>query len=445
MSIRWIYPLLRRRVQVWWCVHAIFVVILVSINLSTATYNPAYHPQNPNWNPSLQQHHQQQKQEQNYQHISWQGPARGGSTMVAPPQEELMYEHYPQRHEQHEQEQRLQEQHQQQEEIYRPPQILLKHMSMALRVTSEWNRRLRNGVNRFKFWQRRRKQQPSHPSKTLLEENYNNHHQQHYYHDAPINVHPSRAWHPPIPATAASLSDEEDIDGEELTLFHAKSPRTLSSGEDRSHMKGVACWGPELLPYLEHVVEILGISTPTSRSTTTTAERREEGEEEEAGAVEIPLAMIYLDRACSVETLRSNGVPPCPFCIPRTVHRLSLASMLLATQAVKGISQEDMKAFYYGKISSSLGIPETQLEQMVEWMRGALGDAGLSVTIPQMQEWGRHWESIFVPEHRKEDSSTLPIQPATVEEPPHQEHITQLPQTGSSSEVLEQEPEQLYR
>jgi hypothetical protein len=334
MPILRIHSVRPSRANVWWCVHAAVVVVLVSVNLSTATYNPAYHPQNPNWNPAQQQHPEQQ---QHYQtHVHWRDPARGGSIMVAPAPEEIV----------------SQPQQPAREEIYQPPRIMLKHMSMALRVTSEWNRRLLNGVNHFKFWQRKQKLSGGEPA----EERH-----------SPINVHPSRPWHPPIPAASIDTHDYE------LTLFHAKAPRTAS--RDDKALVGVARWGPELLPYLEHIVDLLGIS---------------------ADGVEIALAMIYLDRACSVETQRSNGVPPCPFCLPRTVHRLSLASLLLATQAVNGISDEEMMSLYE-KISS-LGIPGNQLEQMVEWMRGALGDAGLSVTIPQMHEWGRHWESIFMPE-----------------------------------------------
>jgi hypothetical protein len=323
MSILRNQPVRVRRVHHWWCVHAAIVVILVSINFSTATYNPTYHPQNSNWSPA--------KQDQQH-HVHWQDPARGGSIMVARPPEEMTYEEQPQ------------------EETYRPPQISLEHMSMALRVTSEWNRRLLNGVNHFKVWQRK-----YHSSRAKAEV-------QHF----PVNVHPSRPWYPPIPTSSNQRDDDE------LTLFHAMAPR-ISSREDKAS-KGVARWGPELLPYLEHIVELLGIS---------------------AEGVEIPLAMIYLDRACSVETPRSNGVPPCPFCIPRTVHRLTLASMLLATQAVKGISEQEMTSLY--EKVSSLGVPGNQLQQMVEWMRGALGNAGLAVSTPQMREWGYQWESIFLP------------------------------------------------
>lgn len=333
-----------RRTSFWWYVHAAIVVALVSMNLSTATYNPAQHPQNVNWNPVQQQ----------AQHVQWEDPARGGSTMAAtatteypPPPPQQMVE----------------------EEPYHPPTILLKHMSMALRVTSEWNRRLLHGANRFNkfFW---KKQADIAAAAAGASQDASS------YGTLPVNVHPSRSWRPPIPGPPPTNEDDH------LTLFHAKAPREISKEKggsddnDAAVARGVARWGPELLPYLEHIVDLLGISSE--------------------GGVEIPLAMIYLDRACSVETPRSNGVPPCPFCTPRTVHRLSLASLLLATQAVKGWTDAEMLE-QYDKIFASLGIPEVQLQQMVDWMRGALGDAGLMVTVTQMKEWGRNWESIFSP------------------------------------------------
>lgn len=315
-------PGLPHRVEnVSWFLSAMLVMTLAFIKVSTATYDPGCHPQYSNWNPAQQPQHLQQ-------HVHWQDPARGGSTMTAPEGRPMDAE-----------------------QLYQPPKILLKHMSLALRITSEWNRRLLNGVNRFKFWKRKldaSKRQPDVPS-----------------HHHPINVHPTRAWHPPIPDSPTPTEDDE------LTIFHAKSPREFSPSSSDTR-RGVARWGPDLLPYLEHVVELLEI---------------------QSDGVEIPLAMIYMDRACSVETPRSNGVPPCPFCTPRTVHRLSLVAMVLATQAVKGYSDQEMERLYTQV--SSLGIPEAQLQQMVEWMRGALGDFGLMVTISQMTEWGRRWEDIF--------------------------------------------------
>jgi len=243
------------------------------------------------------------------------------------------------------------------EKPFTPPKIHLKHMSMALRVTSEWNRRLIVGVNRFRFWGQKPDSPPEQP------QSYGQH---------PVNVHPTRSWLPPI--------QEDPPEKEpELTIFHAKVPHN-----DR---RGVEHWGPELLPYLEHVVDMLGISDD---------------------GVEVPLAMIYLDRATSVETHRSNGVPPCPFCTPRTVHRLSLVALLLASEVVNGGGDEYLAQIYSTKLQS-LGIPYSQLQQMVDWMRGALGDVGLMVTVGQMKDWSQTWDAIFFPRRKQRRVQQHPL------------------------------------
>jgi hypothetical protein len=43
----------------------------------------------------------------------------------------------------------------------------------------------------------------------------------------------------------------------------------------------------------------------------------------------------------------------------------------------------------------SLGIPLQQLQQMVDWMTGALGDLGFFLTPNQMRDWRHMWESKF--------------------------------------------------
>jgi hypothetical protein len=247
-------------------------------------------------------------------------------------------------------------------------------MAMALRLTSEWNRRLLNGIKRVRLWGQKKQPQQQQQQKQQ-------HHPQQGYGSHPVNVHPSRSWHPPI--------REAEPEEEELTLFHAKAPRD-SSSSNKKQRRGVARWGPELLPYLEHVVDMLGIDTD--------------------GAVEIPLAMIYLDRACSVESPRSNGVPPCPFCTPRTVHRLSVVALLLATQAVHG---DERMSDHYEKLQDSLGMPSAQLRQMVDWMRGALGDPGLYVNVGQMKDWSQSWNAIFFPKKQQR----------LQQQPQHQQYI----------------------
>ena len=369
-----------------WC-----IVVLVSIDVSTATRSPHQQPKEiytHKYHQDCESRNQNGNQQPNVDYI-YGDALRGGSTILQPPPPPLQ--------QQHQESELLQQQQQQQQHHHHHrqippdhheeapsfiPKINVKQVAKALLHTSEWNRRLLQGL---KHWGRHRNQIPSSQSQQYID---NQKHQPHnnnkYVHDSqqnmygnlPVNVHPSRAWQPPIQASSGRFLEEE-----ELSLFHAKIPRSRCSppsdldeiGED---MRGVRYWGPDLLPYLEHIVDLLGV---------------------DKNGVEISLAMIYLDRACSVETPRSNGVPSCPFCSPRTVHRLSLSALMISIQAVRGEPQhlgmtEDE---YYTRLSLSLGIPLLQLQQMVEWMRAALGDDGLYVTLEEMRTWSRSLEAIF--------------------------------------------------
>ena len=230
------------------------------------------------------------------------------------------------------------------------------------------------------------------------------------YGSLPVNVHPSRTWQPSIREFSGRTFEDE-----ELTLFHAKIPRSRSSsgeagnttavdtgngnrtdtepsdGDAEQLGAGARYWGPDLLPYLEHILhELLGV-------------------EKEGSEILLFLTMIYLDRACSVETPRTGHlhhgvgpVPPCPFCAPRTVHRLSLSALVVATKAFRRTHHThdngDVDAALLSKLSRSLGIPLVQLRQMVEWMLLALGDDGLYVSMEELRAWSRSWDSFFPPE-----------------------------------------------
>lgn len=258
------------------------------------------------------------------------------------------------------------------------PKIDLRQAARVLLHTSECNRRLQQGV---KHWGGRLNNQNkllpssslSPPPKGYMTVNY-----QHYqpYGNLPVNVHPSRTWQPPIRGSSG-----RDFGEEELTLFHAKMPRSMAPANEKDaetddaeteQQDGVRSWGPDLLPYLEHISDVLGM---------------------DHDGIEIVLAMIYLDRACSVETPRSNGVPPCPFCSPRTVHRLGLAALVVAHHAVRGsVPHEDPVA----KLADSLGIPLLQLRHMVEWMVAALGDDGTYVDVAEMGARSAGWKPFLL-------------------------------------------------
>jgi hypothetical protein len=273
---------------------------------------------------------------------------------------------------------------------YRPPETNLEHMSLALRLTGELNRRLHAGTRHCK------EQEP-------VQYEHVNEHDIHSSRSSstlhsPRITEPLRGGEstfmnmqeqsqvpppPPPPLHVPKIRGTRDTTTTTmpLTVFHAKSPRTAKKGVPVR--RGAARWGPDLLTYLRHLAEIMGLS-------------------EDESSLEFAMAMIYMDRACSVETTRSNGMLPCPFCTPRTVHRLCLTAMLVATQAVRGTSLEE---YYPGRLES-LGIPLPQLQQMVDWMTGSLGDLGFFLTPGQMAEWRRMWENRFPSSSSSSSSSS---------------------------------------
>ncbi|KAL3921572.1 MAG: hypothetical protein SGILL_002677, partial [Bacillariaceae sp.] len=270
------------------------------------------------------------------------------------------------------------------DEPFQPPKVHLKQVSTALRLTAEWNRRISDGINKMKSWGRgRRLDVQSQRQEEHLKNERDNYGGP--YGDLPVNVHPSRAWQPPIPASKSDHSE-----GEELTVFHAKTP---PKEENVKSSRGIAYWGPDLEEMLQSAVSSLQL----------TEER-----------VEIPLAIIYLDRASSAETPRGNDVVACPFCTPRTVHRLFVASLWLALEAVQGSAgvQQMRNAMFptsNDNASSSflMEITEEELREMVAWMRSALGVNGLMVTVDEMKVWTARWQAAFRPKTALVPSSTV--------------------------------------
>lgn len=157
----------------------------------------------------------------------------------------------------------------------------------------------------------------------------------------------------------------------QLTVFHAKSPRPSQHGSAR--------WGPALPAYLQHLAGLLSVDSRLWS-----------------------LAMVYLDRASSAETPRSNGCLSVPFVTPRTVHRLVLAAAIVAVQATSGKSLEQILP----KLAS-LGMAEDQLRAMVEWMHSALGDPGWMVSPDQMEDFYHAWEATFWRDEQEEEEEQV--------------------------------------
>jgi hypothetical protein len=113
------------------------------------------------------------------------------------------------------------------------------------------------------------------------------------------------------------------------------------------------------------------------------------------------LALLYLDRACSV-TLAATKLP---FLSRETVHALSLTSLLVAWGAVHGDLSEVAQATdpllmqLYQQLELTMGIPAADSQRWVACMLSALqvdeDDAGIFVTPADLQEWNERWLSRF--------------------------------------------------
>jgi hypothetical protein len=264
------------------------------------------------------------------------------------------------------------------------PSMDLKHISLSLRYTCEMNRRLQEAsylkpsIHDRDYYTADVERNPPDPLKMSRGGQM-------------VHIHPSQMWQQPI-----RESDEDAT--EQLTLFHAKTPR---EGKGKTIRRGASRWGPDLLLYLEHVTKALKVQD---------------------NPLVLSLAIMYLDRASSVETPRSNGAPACPFVSPRTVHRLILVSLIIATKAVH--PNVDLSNI------ASLGISEVQLEQMENWMRQALGDQCLYVMPEQLQEffgsWERTWNKPKIRVKSKKMRRTL-VRPIQQQEQQQQQHGPVLP------------------
>lgn len=157
---------------------------------------------------------------------------------------------------------------------------------------------------------------------------------------------------------------------EARTIFHAKNSRPESA--EGLSLFGTERWGPSLQEFTQQLVDMLELS-------------------QEQSSVVLALAMIYLDRASSVETSRSSGLPPCPFCSCQTVHSLLLSAACTAARVAGGrpveLSDEQL---------GMLGITARDISEMMAWMEGALGDLGYFVSMEEMQKFKTHWERAFL-------------------------------------------------
>lgn len=224
--------------------------------------------------------------------------------------------------------------------------IKVEEIALALRWTGEMNRRLSVASRKQPEIQRR------------LEEE-----------QIPQTLDPFRGGQASVYRIATAPNTPVS---ETLSVFHTKHPRSKVAN-------GARRWGPELSKYLHTLVAILSFGEDN-------VSRRE------VSSKELTLAMIYMDRACSVETPRSDGHNPCPYCTPRTVHRLTVAALLVALESSRGTLCSESLLL---KVSNILDIPELELQEMVDWLRAALGDQGTHVAAEQLEDFTQTWNYRF--------------------------------------------------
>jgi len=199
---------------------------------------------------------------------------------------------------------------------------------------------------------------------------------------------------------------EDENEEEELTLFHqGKANANTDKKKNEEHLIGVRRWGPDLTLYLTELHKAL-----------------------ESSPLSLAYALIYLDRACSVETQRSrsyshyhtNHSPTsittrCPYLTPRTVHRLLLTAMVMAAKATDpetiiksnavGVAQYESSSKKYADKLKAFGVSETALAAMEAAMLAALGDERTYVSEHQLHACFRTWADIHAHAHAHASSS----------------------------------------
>lgn len=124
------------------------------------------------------------------------------------------------------------------------------------------------------------------------------------------------------------------------------------------------------------------------------------------------ITLIYLDRACSVETDRTspNGDQflPCPFLNTSNVHRLFLTANILALRTYRNelphslqyhddITRYYAMALHTDKDSDDFiqQISEFELGNMLEWMVQSLGSEGLTIHVSEVNSFIEKWLNLF--------------------------------------------------
>jgi len=138
------------------------------------------------------------------------------------------------------------------------------------------------------------------------------------------------------------------------------------------------------------------------------------------------LALLFLDRASSVETLRGDDrlygtdhhnrllEKMCPYITPQTVHKMYLTAVILAHRTVRAelpqqmhdqraLFQDGYTQFYADLLTrGGIKITPDELGKMMEWMYHSLGMEGLNVSRSEVDRLITSWKGLFVWENGDE-------------------------------------------
>lgn len=330
------------------------------------------------------------------------------------------------------------------------PLIDTKTVALALRLTCETNRRLYLGTSGFvrRVDAETTADAGEGDAATADYSNagshiiYNDHHQhqnqQQYQHG---QIVPSS-----IPPAISSVTEEERAEErrkEEMTIFHSTEPwkpslknsSTFSSSEtDEIIRRGISRWGPNIDRYLDALLFSIGLAahndddatysagessssspetTSSALTATTTHRNHYRSPVEDERQLILSLTLLYLDHSISLDTPRHvdphTGQPfyQCPHILPRTVHRLVLTAMVIATKSVKGESGEEFSTSLRKAANKLFGneqVSKIDMDQMEQWMLHSLGADGSGtigqwqISAEEVQSFMRRWGETFYPQ-----------------------------------------------
>jgi hypothetical protein len=259
------------------------------------------------------------------------------------------------------------------------------------------------------------------PSPTFMNNAFYHYHDHHWVH--PNNNH---NYHYKVAVTATNLPAAKGMnckDSNEMVTLTDKriwNTKTFSTTSDnKEHFK----------EFLQNMIrDVFDIIVPDDVKTRTSIDmiRRQQ---QQQSSLELTLAMIYLDRACSVGTPRKGNkqkqlllhgqLTICPPCTSSTLHGLILASLLLSVSSVRGVSVEEIVRNKYLQLSSLLKSNSIHIEQItsyqksfnrsdddvlslqqslmeiVQIMKDSLGESGIFVSMEEMKQFRQSWELCF--------------------------------------------------